>query len=314
MKDGPANKFCRLRNICQYIPIMGKTKKLRIFLLFSGVLALAAAATFISCATGPRALRLDDGLIVFVGEDGNIHVADLWGADRLLTGDAGESDTGTRAYAFPVWAPAGRDLAFVGLHRGKDGNSESTIAAYDYAGSLKSPMFSSRDEVPFYLSWSPGGDRIGFLTSTAGSRELNFRIAGLDGESRVAGTGSPFYWSWSPDGRAVVTHEGEPASRRGSRLRVLDPAGGSGEYDLPVKAAPFQTPAYSPDGRFFAVAAAGPGGARSLMISRRDGGLRISSPSLPSSRRHPFSTRSFLFTISTRNRPGSGLRTVRTWF
>jgi Tol biopolymer transport system component len=236
------------------------------------VIGLVSAGFLISsCASGPRPLRLDEGLIAFVGEEGNIHVADIWGADKTLTDDAGEAEGRSRVYGFPSWSPADRKLAYVEILKNADGSTEASLHASGYAGGRGSPVFSSSAEVPFYLSWSPAGDRIGFLSTTAGGRSINFRISPLQGEGRLAGSGSPFYWAWSPDGRAVATHEGEPASGRGSRLRVLDAVGDKPGVDLQVRPGAFQTPAYSPDGRYFAGVGRGPGGEGALLVASRDG-------------------------------------------
>jgi Tol biopolymer transport system component len=224
-----------------------------------------------SCAIGPRPLRLEDGLIAFVGEDGNIHVADIWGADKNLTTDAGDTEEGSILYGFPAWSPEGRKLAYVEIQKKADGSTESSLHTSGYEGNRGLPIFSSSSEVPFYLSWSPAGDRIGFLSTAAGGKALNFRISPLEGAGRIAGSGSPFYWAWSPDGRVVATHEGEPTSGRGSRLRVLDAVGDKPGIDLQVRPGSFQTPAYSPDGRYFAGVGRGPGGAGALLVASRDG-------------------------------------------
>ncbi len=231
---------------------------------------LAAVVFAASCSSGPRPLRLDDGLIAFVGEDGNIHAADIWGADALVTTDAGTTETGLRTYAYPAWSPDGRELAFVRVDAKPDGSAESFLAAYDYTGRMLHSFFSSSGELPFYLYWSPDGGRIGFLSSEG--QGMNFRIAGRDGGGRVAGTGSPIYWDWSPDGRSLVTHEGNPAGRGGSRLRAVSAADSGEAVDIPFTPAPFQAPAFSPDGRHVAAAGFGPDGRKALFLARRDGG------------------------------------------
>jgi len=111
------------------------------------------------------------------------------------------------------------------------------------------PVYSSADDFPFYLSWSPDSKRIAFLAQNADEMSLNY--ASADGsETKTLDKGSPFYFSWSPNSQSLITHVG--GSRRQSAdafigLYALNNA--SDAKHLAIAPANFLAPAWSPGGK-----------------------------------------------------------------
>ncbi|MFZ0013013.1 MAG: hypothetical protein WAL25_02750, partial [Acidimicrobiia bacterium] len=139
----------------------------------------------------------DPGRLVILDESGNIVVLDPDGANAdAITEDAGTS----AAYAQPIWSPDGQALAWgevtdtgfaVGIHR------------FDSDERLTVPT----SNLPFYLSWSPGGERIGVLHNGEDGIDFNLVDVARSNIERV-GTGAPYYFSWRPGGNILVTHVG----------------------------------------------------------------------------------------------------------
>lgn len=100
--------------------------------------------------------------------------------------------------------------------------------------------------VPFYYSWSPDGELLGFLGN--GPRSLIFGIV-EDGEARSVDTGAPYYFDWSPDAQSLFVH------RVGTDLSVLTLDGERVVVD--DSPAVFQAPQWTDEGVIYADAGAG---------------------------------------------------------
>ena len=126
--------------------------------------------------------------------------------------------------------------------------------------------------VPYYLSWSPSGDRVAFLGAGSDpAAPVQMGVLDLTREqartSTVAG-GSPFfYFAWAPDGRRVLAHSGF------DRLEEVDLSGRT----TPVSLRPglFATPAWSVDGSTVVYVERGAGAVQRLVAIVGGGRPRV---------------------------------------
>lgn len=159
----------------------------------------------------------------------------------------------------PAWSPAGERLAWV-ISEVRHGAIAGAIVVAGPRG--EDPVVTPTPFVPYYLSWSPTGDRVAFLGPGA-DPEAPVQMGVLDLGSdepqvRPVAGGEPFlYFAWGPDGRRVLAHAGF------DRLEEIDLEGRS----TPVTMRPglFAAPAWSDDGRTLVYAERGPDGVQRLV-------------------------------------------------
>lgn len=209
------------------------------------------------------------GSLAILGSDGNIHRLDAAaGRETALTDDAGsQPGGGVVLYDSPTWAEASNRLAFVRTHVDSSGRSSSEIMIAEGPSAPLKTAFKDPALSPFYLYWSPDGERLGFLASGGGTGTLSFLVQVAGQPARPLDHGQPYYWAWSPDGGSILAHVGGAAGGAGQAARLsLLQAGSSGKQDLGIAPGVFQAPAYAPDGKHAAIGANGPGGQTSLEI------------------------------------------------
>jgi TolB protein len=200
-------------------------------------------------------LERKTGLIAYIGLDGNIYVSDQAGGKQTkLTDDATDpvnQPTQFNSYQLPTWSLDGKQLAFMGMS-GTTDDSTGTIYVANIEADTTKEIFSSQTEYPFYMSWSPDDSNVSFLSTSASGQALILQSAPAadGGESTIIDTGSPYYWSWAPNGRILITHSGgaenstSPEHLAFIRFQDADII----ETGLDLIPAPFQAPAWSPDG------------------------------------------------------------------
>jgi len=225
-------------------------------------------------------LERKSGTIVYVGVDGNIYTMDqAGGKQKQITDDAryGTSDDPTViVYQTPTWSFDSGQLAFVGVSGSM--RSQEIDSASLYTVSLDNlemvETFTSDHFFPFYLSWSPNNDQIGFLTNSNFSRGMAlYSVPSLGGEAIMLDAGRPYYWSWSPDGQRILAHAGglnAASVERMSFLNVRDAA--VEERVLSFTPSNFQTPAWTADGEHVLVAVETQG-QKSLVMLDKNGHL-----------------------------------------
>lgn len=226
-----------------------------------------------------RSLERKAGLIAYVGIDGNIYTMDQGGGrQRAITEDAKIPDSAAgefRLYQFPAWSPDSRRIAFIGVRGAQDtpGTASVFVAAPD--GTDRQEVFTSHEQVPFYLYWSPDGERLSFLATVVATGNTILQTVPVGGgKAQIVDAGQPYYWAWSPDSRRMLIHAGGDAlSQSAERLAFLTLDGEVIEEGLTVRPARFQAPAWSPDGRRLLLAARTTRGESALLLADLQGAV-----------------------------------------
>src|SRR6185436_2058991 len=197
-------------------------------------------------------LERKSGMIAYIGADGNMYTADQAGRNRTqLTDDAASSQTGEfHLYQYPTWSLDGQQLAFVGTS-GTNTNATSKLFVANMDSNKAHEIYSSSNEHPIYLYWSPDENNVSFLSTTVSGQSLILQsVPAKGGDRTVIDSGSPFYWSWAPNGRTMITHAGGASDstvpEHLSFIQFQD--SGIIEDGLDTIPASFQAPAWSPDG------------------------------------------------------------------
>lgn len=195
------------------------------------------------------------GLISYMGVDGNMYVSDQGGGKlKQLTEDAlipeNQGDP-ILYYQYPTWSRDGSKLAFMGISSdGEQAKSKLMVANMD-DDSVKE-VYTSESEHPIYLNWSPDNANLSFISSTVSGQNIILQsVPSTGGERTILDTGSPYYWSWAPDGRMMIVHAGGAAASSPEHLAFLSVDAASEtvtEHGVDSTLAPFQAPAWSPDG------------------------------------------------------------------
>jgi len=202
------------------------------------------------------------GRLAVLGGDGSLYTVQPDGSARA---DLVEADGSEVSALQPAWSPDGDRLAWV-VQEARDGVIGGAIAVAGPRG--EDPIVTPTPFVPYYLSWSPTGDRVAFLGAGA-DPEVPVEMGVLDlrhepARARTVAGGQPFfYFSWAPDGTRVLAHSGF------DRLEEVDLSGQATR----VSARPglFATPAWSADGSTVVYAQrAGQGGQQ--LVAVVDGG------------------------------------------
>jgi len=228
-----------------------------------GVWLLALSVFLVACGGLPdgvqlpespllRVLERKSGLIAYIGADGNIYTIDQGGSNQqAITNDANPTGEGQqfRLYQHLSWAPDSRRLAFVELTASPNEQGAAVYTSQsDGSGLVKT--FSSEQDLPFYLYWTPDGQNVSFLTQVDGSTDLSLWISPADGQgdSTLIGTGQPYYWAWEPNSTRFVAHIGGSVETNPEARLTLVTLGSDFDRDFDLEPTFFRAPAWSPDG------------------------------------------------------------------
>ena len=215
-------------------------------------------------ATAPAA-RKSPGQIVYLDSAGNVALTDGSGrrttqvtTDAFLAEDQGKA----RAYQFPTFSNDGKLLAFVSLDLTDNGRNMTQTLHVAEARARSKPvdLYSSNvDNIP-YLDWSPNSESVAFLTIHSGQGEIRVSPRG-GGKIAVFDTGTSAYWHWRSDSNAIVAHLSGAHRSAGSEAHISvidatasDSQAGTNQIESPP--GQFQSPHYSPNGKFMIFALA----------------------------------------------------------
>ncbi|MEM7734255.1 MAG: hypothetical protein AAF267_00530 [Deinococcota bacterium] len=138
------------------------------------------------------------GRLAFITNSGQLATINADGSDlRTLT----EQDDAV--FQFPAWSPAGNMLATIAASR----EGGKIVVAEDSLEPNSTAIYSSAQEAPFYLYWSPNGEVVSFLANHPSGIALHLANASA-ATSDLYALGSPFYWQWSADSSALLVHIG----------------------------------------------------------------------------------------------------------
>ena len=228
-------------------------KKITLFALIA-LLVSACLPQNVQVPQSPLLSTLErkSGRIAYIGVDGNIYTSDQAGRNLTqLTKDAASNQAGEfNIYQYPTWSLDGQQLAFVGTS-GTNTNATSKLFVANRDSKKADEIYSSDNEHPIYLYWSPDEKNVSFLSTTVSGQSLILQsVPAAGGDRTVIDSGSPFYLSWAPNGRTMITHAGgatdSTVPEHLSFIQFQD--SGIIEDGLDTIPASFQAPAWSPDG------------------------------------------------------------------
>jgi len=220
-----------------------------------------------------KTLERKSGLIVYAGVDGNIYTVDQGGGNqKAVTNDAKvpkSAEGEFQLYQMPAWSPRSPRVAFVGIRGAKQSPTAASVYTAAPDGTELVEIFTSHEQIPFYLYWSPSGEYLNLLaTVVATSNTLLQAVPVRGGEVRTLDAGQPYYWVWSPDSRRMLIHAGGDApGQSAERLAFLNLDDEVVEEGLALQPARFQAPAWSPDGNSLLVAAETKEGKKALLLT-----------------------------------------------
>jgi len=189
--------------------------------------------------------------LAYVGEDGQIRVADLDlnSETEVSSHGAGEPQADRHVFCnWPTWSPKGERLAFFQYELAGEEVQRTSVRLASPDGSADSEVYGLPAGAPIYMCWSPDGERLAVLVQE--SRELYLRVVERENGRPVltVGQGAPLYFAWQPDSRGLVIHTGggglAPARARVVWVRL---EGGQATYATLTgsPAADFRAPAWS---------------------------------------------------------------------
>ncbi|MGD8848090.1 MAG: hypothetical protein PVF18_00060 [Anaerolineales bacterium] len=191
--------------------------------------------------------------LAITGLDGNILLADVESDEVFrLTEDALPDPLPEETfitYGEPTWSPVDERLAFIRTVRssGEGLDVDILVTGRDF----KTVEIEADGEQPFYLYWSPDGNRLSFLASRPGET-ISLWVKDLQDEGDRLDQGQPYFWDWAPDGSRLMAHVGGSITLNpdGAYLSFF----GTDRIELELPPLSFQAPAYSPNGEQILVA------------------------------------------------------------
>lgn len=148
------------------------------------------------------------------------------------------TDVSRDVFRYPAVAPDGRQIAYIA------GDEAGTaLLRLDLRTGERQELYRSRENPPLYLTWSPDGQTISFLSNLSGGG-LGAHVVPADGsrESELINSArGSTYFAWSSSSEMLLLHaDGRLATYDRAANRLSETLGGTGL---------FQAPAWSVDGQ-----------------------------------------------------------------
>ncbi len=243
-----------------------------------GVLAFVLVLALIGIAAPSAALAGPAGQIAFIGTDNNVRACSgacdrprcitcpshgtqvQLSPNRLPLRLVQEVEPGPAPrpmhYGWPTFSPDGKKLAFAWAGPRADGNLFG-VSVYEFNTAQTLDIFASRSQKIVYVSWTPDGKNLSFLTGDP--RGLSLMLAEVKEHApvRIVMTGAPLFFDWSRNADRLVVHTrtAEPSEGDSIQLLRLTPTNQVVERVLTKGRVPFRTPCWSADGRHLAYVA-----------------------------------------------------------
>ena len=250
----------------------------KVSLLLIAALLAACAPQGIQVPQSPvlKFLEPKSGLVAYIGSDGNVYLTDQAAASTTqLTKDVTPETQSAIVYQLPTWSQDGELLAFIRLEQTSSNTLTADVYVADINDETARSVFSSETEYPFYLYWSPDGQTVAALTTTASQQNIALQNIPVDGsEPHILETGSPLYWSWSPDGSMMLVHKNGGNPNAFNQLSFLKLDDDVTEFVMDVPPASFQAPAWSPDGAHILLTTLSPADKPQLVLADSTGGIQ----------------------------------------
>lgn len=197
---------------------------------------LAALLAVAACSGTSSGVGEGSGRLLVHDEAGTIFTVLPDGADRIDI----VTPAATGTHRQPTWSPDGELIAYASATGG-----QGEIVVVDSDGEELGR--ATLDAPPFFISWSPGGDRLITLGSAADlGIEALLTEVGDELEVRRLDAGQPFYFVWDPGGGGILSHVGS------GRLALQQLEGAPEPLDrTPAR---FQAPDWEGDRRLYALA------------------------------------------------------------
>ena len=188
--------------------------------------------------------------LAYVGEDGQIRVADLdQNREVPITGRDRDPQTDHPVLCnWPTWSPNGDAIAYFRYELAGEEVQRTGIHVATPDGSASPEIYALPVGAPIYMCWSPDGQRLAVLVQE--SRELYLRVIERGGDSPAitVAQGAPLYFAWHPDSPGLVIHTGGGGLSPGeARLVWVRLEGGQATYGAlaGIPAADFRAPAWA---------------------------------------------------------------------
>ena len=175
---------------------------------------------------------------------------------------------------WPVWNPLRPLVAYAAIDRG-DRSVEAVVRCVNLDGEDQGLLHRSPQGVqpiigprlPAYCLWSPRGDVLATVGTSAGGLTLYLSDADRGYVSDGVASGAPVFPAWSPDGSRLAVHTG-------GQLTIVDVGGMRRTQVLPERVAGFRTPTWSPDGGDLVFAVPAPEGVQVVRSEPDGSGIR----------------------------------------
>jgi hypothetical protein len=226
-----------------------------------------------SASPSPGTAR-SDPLVALVDRSGALATVDGSGTATILASEPGAS------FGFPAWSPDGSRVAAV-----KYGATDTSIAIFTVRGAgaaaslPPAPIVAYRSAAvpPFYLYWTPDGQRVSFLATEADG--ISLRVAPADGSAPLDGgpatvirRGAPLYFDWIGADRLLLHVGNGPDAFLGEV--GLDGASVAAAIE---RSGDFRPAVADASGRFVAFVRGQPPSGQ-LVVAARDGSAEHSTP------------------------------------